>query len=144
MAEKPKKIHLIGSGRREEARAAAAITPGHLIELASSGKVQKHSGAGAVAERNYALEDALQGNTIDDDYSSDDLVSFLSAAPGDVIYGWLAAGENASIGSKLTSNGDGTFKVAAGSDLVAAVATEAVDNSASGASSAMRIKARVL
>lgn len=127
-----KKIWLIGCGRMEEAVAASAVSPGHLIELDSNGKVQPHSTADGFAERAFATEDSLQGNTTGDDYAADDQVSYVICAPGDVVQAMLAAGENASIGSKLCSNGDGTLKVVTGTEQVIAVALEAQDLSDTG------------
>lgn len=142
--EVPKRIHLLGSGRHEEGVAAATITPGMLISRTSAGKVTPHAVSGGAAERNYALEDALQGKTITHDYAADDLVAFVSASPGDVIYALLADGENAANGAKLTSNADGTLQVAAGSEIVVAIALEAVDNSETADTTSARIRVRVL
>lgn len=141
--ETPKRIHLRGSGIHEEARAAGTIKPGHLVKRDSNGKSVVHDSAGGEAEKAFALEDALQGKTIDDSYSSDDLVAILIAQPGDIVYAWLAGGENAANGANLTSNADGTLKVATGSDIVIGVAMEAVDASDSNDVDE-RIKVRIL
>jgi hypothetical protein len=123
----PTRIHLLGDGRLEEAIAAAAITPGHLIKLDSAAKVLVHATAGGYAEKAFALEDALQGYTIATAYALNDRVTYILAKAGDVVYAWLAGNETAVIGSLLTSNADGTLKVAGGTDVVIAVALEAVD-----------------
>lgn len=102
-------VHLIGDFRREEALAAGTITPGHLIEEDSSGEFQVHSTEGGYAARLFAEVDALQGNTLDDDYSADDLVSANVELPGNEVQAFLAAGENVSIGDELISAGDGTL-----------------------------------
>jgi len=125
-------IHLKGDFRREELYAAAAISPGDLVELTSAGKAQVHSTAGGVAERLVAVEDALQGNTIDDDYAADDLVSINIELPGNSVQMFLKAGENVAIGAKLESAGDGTLQAVTTGEVVA-VAEEAEDLSASGA-----------
>jgi hypothetical protein len=130
MAETPKKIHLINStdvGRFEEDRAASTITPGMLLATNSSGTVRPHNVAAGAHERKFALEDRLQGLGIDDDYASGDLVFSVHANPGDVIYAWLANGEHATPDEFLTSNGDGTLKVASGSNVIVAKALEEVD-----------------
>lgn len=129
MPENPKRIHLLGSGRHEEAIAAAIITPGMLLAQNSDGKLIPHGSAGGPAERNYALEDALQGRTIDDNYAADELVGFVSGSPGDVVYALLSGGEIVTLDDFLTSNGDGTLKVASGSDARIAVPLDAVDAS---------------
>lgn len=91
--------------------AYAAITPGHLVEVMTTGKVRVHANAGQNAQALFALEDDLQGAEIDTAYSASDEVSVLAALPGDRINALLANGENASIGSFLQSNGDGQLKV---------------------------------
>lgn len=103
-------ITLKGTGIRSEALAVAAITPGHLVELTSADKIQKHSGAGLAAERAFAVEDDLQGNDIDDDYSAGAIAQYNIYRPGDEVYALLANGESVAIGDKLESNGDGTLR----------------------------------
>lgn len=142
-------IILIGSGRHVEHVAAAALTPGNLVELTSADKVQKHSTEGGIAEKLFAVEDALQGRTIDDDYAADDPVMLFAARPGDELYVQIKAGENIAIGDKLISAGDGTLieEGSEGSGVtvreVVAVAREAVDLSGSGAV-ATRIAVRIV
>lgn len=96
----------------EEKVAAAELYPGHLLELTSADKVQKHSSStGQANPCRVAVEDAAQGNGIDDAYAADDRVYVWTPMPGDEVYAVLADGENASIGSYLASNADGTLKV---------------------------------
>ncbi len=64
MPEAPKRIHLLGDGRHEEAVAGGTIRPGDLIKLNSDGEVVVHGSAGGNAEALFALEDALQGKEI--------------------------------------------------------------------------------
>jgi len=132
------RIVLVGDGRHSEAVAEAAISQGHLIELTSSDTVQVHSGAGLVAEVNFAVEDALQGNTVSDAYAADDIVMSHLAKRGDEINALITAGQDISIGDKLASAGDGTLSdvttlATAAGVVVVAVAIEAVDLSATGA-----------
>lgn len=97
-----------------EFAASAAITPGHLVELLNTNKVQKHATPGGNAvPKMFALEDELQGKEIDDDYSTDDRVQVWVCQPGEVVYALLKDGENAAIGAALESAGDGTLQVAA-------------------------------
>ena len=139
----PKRIHLLGEGRHEEAVAAGAITPGMLINQNSAGAVVVHPTAGGWAEKAFALEDALQGKTIADAYASGDRVSFVLGKSGDVVYAWLSGGEGATPDEFLTSNGDGTLKVASSTDIRIAVPLEAVDASDS-ADVNERIRVRLL
>lgn len=95
----------------EQYIAEGTITPGHLIELTSSNTVQAHSTSAGNVLPMFALEDELQGNDIDDDYSADDPVQVWVAVRGEIVNCLLANGQDASIGDFLESNGDGTLKV---------------------------------
>lgn len=98
-------------GFHEEYPAAAALKPGHLIELTSATKVQKHSTSGGAAQKMFAKEDALQGKTIDDAYAADDVVFGYIAQPGDRLQARVAANAAAiTEGDWLASAGDGTLK----------------------------------
>jgi hypothetical protein len=90
--------------------AASTIYPGMLIEPASATTVQAHSTEGGNAGADFAIEDALQGNDIDDAYSADDQVRVWHAQPGDQVLACLADGENVSAGDYLQSKGDGTLE----------------------------------
>lgn len=94
----------------EEYAAAAAITPGDLVELTSAGKVQRHSTADGNVLQMFAIEDALQGKGIDEDYATADVVRVWIPQRGDIVYARLADEQNVSIGDFLVSNGDGTLK----------------------------------
>lgn len=145
----PTRIHLLGNGRHEEAVAAGAITPGMLIANQSTtdsggrAKVAVHATAGGSSERAFALEDALQGRTISDAYASGELVGYVLAEPGDVVYAWLAAGENVTPADFLSSNGDGRLQKATSDDVKIAVPLEALDLSDSDAVHT-RIRVRLL
>lgn len=140
----PSRIVLVGDNyRHEEAYAQAALTPGHLVELTATGKVQKHSVAGGPAECLFAIEDALQGRGINTAYAANELVSLAIPRKGDVVYVWLSGGESADPSEYLTSNGDGTFKVASSTDIRLLKPLETVDASDSNDVDE-RIKARVL
>jgi len=143
---KPTKIHLVGTGRHEEAVAGGTIKPGHLIMINAAGAAVVHNNVQGPAEMAFAEEDALQGRSIATSYTSGEVVSYILANRGDVIYAWLAGGELAVIGSFLTSNGNGCLQVADDSDagqFRLAVACEAVDQSCSDDTDD-RIRIRVL
>jgi len=135
----------------EEYEAGGTITPGMLVALNSSGKVIAHNSAGEFAEKIFALENELEGEGIDDDYSSGDQVQCWVAGRGDQVYAILADGENVSIGDILESDGAGALQKAstetAGSATypgsVVAVALEAVSTSGSPTAVA-RIKVRIV
>ena len=124
--------HLIGDRRIEEADAASTISPCMLVEETSAGTLQAHSTAGGIAALLFAEVDALQGNTLDDDYSAGDKVQANVELPGNEVQLILAAGENVAIGADLESAGDGTFQ-ALTTGTVLAKAREALDLSGSGA-----------
>ena len=108
-------IAIQGGDVRRELQAAAAITPGHLLEIAS-GKAQKHSGdSGVLPGKLIALEDpcAAAGTTeaIDVAYDTSDTVYIAHGQPGDVYYMWLKAGETTVAGvTQLVSDGAGALK----------------------------------
>lgn len=104
-------ITLKGDPVQEEFVAAAAFTPGFLLEIASTGKVQKHSTGGGSAYPLFALEDENQGKEISDAYTTDNVALCGWFRKGDKVNALLANGENASIGSLLESNGDGYLRV---------------------------------
>lgn len=92
---------------QEEIQASGTITPGMLLELDSSGYVKAHSTAGGNQNRMFAIEDALQGKSIDDQYVSGDKVRVWPAQAGEIVYAILADGENVDEGDWLESNGAG-------------------------------------
>jgi len=131
-------VHLIGTFRREEADAAVILSPGMLAEYESAGEMQPHSTEGGDALLMFAVEDALQGNTLDDDYAVGDLVSANIEAAGNDVQAFLKVGENVAIGDELISAGDG-YLIANGSESsgvtvkrIVAIAREALDLSGSG------------
>lgn len=130
-------IHLIGEFRREEALASAEVKPGMLLELDSDGKVKPHATQGGYAERAVAVEDALQGDTVSDTYASGALVSFNLEAPGAECQMLLEAGQNAAIGERLISSGNGKLicenaETSVNIQQLIAVALEALDLSQTG------------
>lgn len=144
-----KTIILKGHGTRFEAVANAAITPGHLVYLMSTGKVAVHASAGGLAEKAFAVEDDLQGKTIADAYASAAPVQYNVMRPGDEVNALLADGENAAIGDKLVSAGDGTLKELSSEstdESVVGIAMEALDmsDSSGGDPSSARIRVRII
>ena len=152
----------------QERVAAAAITPGFLLEIDSAGKVKAHASAGQNVLGNLiALESELEGEGIDDAYATNDQVQVWVAQRGEEAYMLLEDGENVAIGDPLESAGNGrlqkhvadteTTGVDSSGNIasfytnqIVAVALEAVDLSASsGAESsgligAQRIKVMIV
>jgi hypothetical protein len=137
-------IKLIGDGRYEEGIAGPGVTlPGHLIAPRADGTYLPHTTAGAKTGSLFACEDSFQGKTINDAYASGDLIQIYVAEEGDVINAWLPVGQNVTPASYLTSNGDGTLKVASGGDIKMFQPLESINLTGSGASNS-RIRVRVL
>lgn len=98
-------------GEREEMKANAAITPGQLCDVLSTGNARRHATAGGFHERLIAVEDSLQGNGIDDNYAANAQAQFIHAEPGDIFYMLLADGEAATKDEFLESSGNGDLRV---------------------------------
>lgn len=104
-----KTITIKGTGVQKEATASGITTPGHLVQRDSAGKVKPHASAGQPVAAMFAIEDELQGNTIDDNYAVGALVQYKMFLPGDEVWAFLKDGESVAIGDKLQSGGDGTL-----------------------------------
>ena len=90
-----------------EYAANAAITPGMLIELMSTGKVRAHATAEGNVINLFALEDNMRGRDILTAFAANEPVQCWSPTPGDEVAAIIADGENIVIGDFLASNGDG-------------------------------------
>jgi len=106
----PNVIVIKGDPLRKEELAGAAITPGDLIELNSSGVVVRHSTAGGNAVPMFAVEMDLIGSGVADSYPSGDTVKFAVFRPGDEVYALLASGQNVAKGAFLESAGTGALR----------------------------------
>jgi len=147
----------------QQAQAAAAITPGHLVELTSTGTIQKHSTASGNALPAFALENVTPDRTvatqaIDTPYAVGETVKWMVARPGELVYAWLPISAAAIVtGDFLVSNGDGSLKKGANQAVnesgsatytvfaraIVAQAAESVNNSAN-TTTAVRIRVRVV
>lgn len=130
-----------GEGLRYEYTAGAAITPGDLVIVNSSGAAVVHATAGGATAPLFAIENEIFGKGVDSDYAADDRVLVEACHSGMGVNVNIAAGAAAIVrGDGLESAGNGTMrKLAAGTRI--ATAEEAVDNSASGTDT--RIRARI-
>jgi len=128
------KIHQRGPFTAIELAAAAALSPGHLLEETSSKTLQKATLGAIGHERIFAQEDALQGKTTADAYAQNDMVQAYIELPGNRCLAMCHAGTNYTVGMRLSSNGDGTLKrLTVSSDFEIAVVVTANDLSVSGA-----------
>ncbi len=142
----------------------ASITPGMLLTFGSggtAGKLLKHATAAGNAIPMFALENQTPDRSvatvpIDTAYASGESMKWMICRRGDEVYAWVPASATAIIkGNFLVSNGDGTLKLyvpqtsnEGGSatytiqtNPVVAMAAEAVDNSAVGTPSRIRVHA---
>src|SRR5512146_1628351 len=96
-------IALKGDYVRKERKANAAITPGHLVEIMTTGNLRKHATPGGAAQRAFALENDLIGKGVDDAYAANDSALYGVFAPGAEVYALLLTGESCNIGDFLES-----------------------------------------
>lgn len=90
---------------------AAGILPGHLIQLMSTGNFRVHPNASQnVTPAKFALEDEMQGKTVDDAYAISTLVQVWTPSKGDWVRAILADGETIVINDAVESAGDGTLQ----------------------------------
>jgi hypothetical protein len=138
----PRAILLRGRHIHEERPAGGTITPGHLVQLNSSGQFVVHATAAVAAVPIFAVENDLVGKGIDDNYVVNDLCQAEHCSPGMEVNALIAAAAPAiTKGDLLESAGNGTLrKVVAG--IALARSNETVDNSAGGA--AVRLQVTIL
>lgn len=104
-------IILEGDPMYKKAKADGAITPGHLLEKGTdSGDMKSHSTSGGNNNRAFAVEDSLQGNGIDDDYSDNNEIKYAVCQRGVEVYAILTTSQTISDGDALESAGDGTLQ----------------------------------
>lgn len=116
------------------------IAPGALCQNYSnngSAAVRNHSVAGGTSSRLFAIEVGFKGPGITMQAAFDSTISYPIGSsvvvgifsPGDEIYALLTG--TAQPGDNLSSNGDGTLRVATGDDTIIGFADEAGDFSVS-------------
>jgi hypothetical protein len=103
-----------------------AITPGHLCEPTSAGKMKVHATAGGSCARIFAIEDESKGGEIDTAYTTANQGQFITARPGDRVIGRLASGESVSIGDKLESDGAGSLRKVLGDSSAGVIDVQSV------------------
>lgn len=128
---------------RDEALAVAAITPGHIIEKVSTGKVQKQAAGALNSPFIVAIENSLFGKEIDTAYVADEMVQFATLQKGNWAYCWLSDGQNVAIGDELEYSATDGELTARSAGVSIATAEEAVNLSASSNTAAGRIKVSV-
>ncbi len=125
-----KRIHSKGPFEQEEYVAAeAGIYPGMLVELDTDGNVIKHdvSGGAVGDETLVAMEDQIQGKTVDDVYADEAIVTVMIPAKGTEVNLLLKDGAVVTPGVKVMSNGDGTIIVNSGGVHIPGMSTGSLD-----------------
>lgn len=95
----------------DQREAAAAILPGMLVSITTTGTVQPHAVAAGRVLTAIALEDELQGKTIRDGYVATDPVQIWYPQRGEQALMLLAAGQTIPVGGNLVSAGNGALRV---------------------------------
>ncbi len=106
----------------ERTAAEGGIMPGMVCEVDSNGQVIKHNSAGAKAECLIAIEDSLQGKTVDDAYEYATPIRLVRFRPGEEFHGLVDGWTNISIGEFVCSGGNGMFRSASDSGELTAYA----------------------
>jgi len=130
-----------------------AMTPGMLVEYTTTAEeIKKHATAdGAVAPIMFIIENALEGEGIDDAYADGDKARVWYPTRGDNVYALIEDGEDIAVGDLLVSAGNGKLKEREGASdgevprSVVAVALEALDlTSSSGAETTYRCEVEIV
>ena len=79
-------ISLKGDCVLKEREADAAITPGDLVEIMTTGNLRRHATLGGAAQRAFALENDLIGKGIDDDYAAGETCRYGVYQPGAEVF----------------------------------------------------------
>lgn len=88
---------------------SGAPYPGMLIQMNSNGTVSVQTAVGGAVPKMFAIEDALQGYTINDQYVANNTVRYIIAPPGTILQVPIPAGFVATIGDMMVSYGDGSL-----------------------------------
>jgi len=125
-------IKNIGGIAYEEREAGEAlIYPGMLCRVDSDGNVCKANTEGGKVEVLVAIEDSLQGKTVDDAYTLGNPVRLVRFRPGEEFHVRQHGHTSITEGEQLVSKGDGTARSASDSgsygDTAFAVALETQD-----------------
>jgi hypothetical protein len=147
MAENARTIVLKGDlgDRYEEAKVASGqtIKPGMLIDLNSSGEAIVFNTAGGDTVTRVAIEDALQGRTVDDAYAAGEVIRYFIPRPGDVLNLLVADGENIAIGDKIIASTGGKFIETTGTPTKIFGEAEEALNLSGGASEDKLVRVRI-
>lgn len=140
VASTPKTIALKGSYISDEALANEVLSPGHLVELLSTGKVQKADVVTGELPVSVAFEQEYLGKEITVAYAAEDTVVYITPVRGGVVYVRVPASAAAIvIGDRLEAATGGVVQKLA-SGVAVGIALEAVDNSGGGSEAFIRMR----
>ena len=105
--EKTVKLKNYSDVFEEMTATAVAITPGMLLEVATATTVQAHSTAGGSVLPMFAIENALEGQDMDENYVASNKIQVFIPGRGDQVYAILADDNSVVPGDFLESNGAG-------------------------------------
>lgn len=128
----------------ERTAGEAGIKPGMLCRVGTDGKAYKHNAEGGKCECLVAIEDSLQGRTVDDAYDIDTPVRLVRFRPGEEFHGLLNSHVNMDIGENVVSYGNGLFRSASDSGSYTAYAVAMVLEASAGETSDTLIHMRAL
>jgi hypothetical protein len=98
-----------------EAETSAAVTPGMLVLLSSTGTIAPQSNAATLLPAYVALENTALGGDLDTAYASGDVARYAVPITGDKFYMWLQEDANTTANTTLLVSDtadDGTLKAA--------------------------------
>lgn len=139
-----------GGVKFKEALGGVAITPGELLAFNASNALIPHGTANGAGLQMVAVESPTavpsSSTAIDTDYASGDTVKYYVPQRGDVLYMWLADGENVDQGDPLSSDGNGdlqepTVDAALFEGAIKFYAAQDLDNSSGGARARIKVEA---
>jgi hypothetical protein len=124
----------------DEADAAEAITPGHLVQKNSAGKFIKNTLVTAPVDVIVATEDTLHGGDIDTPWALNSRVVAARLDAGDEFYGIVAPAAAAiAFDAPVTAAADGTLVIGTEANKIGRAVTP-VDNSAGATIARIRVR----
>lgn len=116
MSATEKTIVLKGKGHYDEGEADAAISCGMAVAMAADGNWDPTTSTVGLS---IAVEDALQGKTVNNAYADGDRLFIYHPMPGDVVNVLVVSGTNVAVGDKLAVGSGGKFAETANGNLIA-------------------------
>lgn len=132
----------------DKTAATGTILPGALIELASATTVTPIATADKFNARMFAVETAtaplVNTPNMSQAYASGDVVNYIYAQPGDLVYAIVGASQTVVVGSRMAANGTaGQLSVEATNvdGTIVGIAEEAVTT---GVGETARVRVRIV